>query len=654
MNFSSGSREKKVTTSTISSLALLKVSYDLYSKDYFDNFVPMVAECLRRASADVVSLPDLQETLRERFGLAIPQNAIKTVLKRARKRGYVYLENRAYYRDEEELKNLGFQSEQSRVMQEHNFPIKEFVEFCYRHINFELSSEDADDALQSYLQENQLQLVNAVDQGTVIPSSGRSVRNFRYLVSSFIRYLRETNSVALSYLETVVKGHMLADAIFLPDPGSASRKFRNTEVYFDTPFLLNALGYSGEAQRAPCVELLELLYETGADLRCFTHTRDEVRGVVEACASQVQNGNVGDSPGSEVLRNFRLLGHSKTDVMMVSNKLEEELKALRIRVVDRPSYAEHENQIDEEVLHQELEKSINYSRSQQVTKDVESISAVMRLRRGKSPVRIEECQALFVTTNSALVRVAQRSLSSGSETNNIPPCITDHMLTNLLWLKKPTAAPDLPRKRIIADCYAATQPTEKLWRLYLQELDKLKQKNDVTSDEYYMLRNSVAAESALMEATLGEEEGFTQGTVPEILERIRSDIEARKQAEVDKEKTLRAATEAKLKDSQKQDSHRRARVKSHASRWAGRIVLSFKIFLIAILALATLLSFGWGSTLVSTLWMSYPVAGLFFVLFIFSLLSFWNGTTVESLARKCEVALERYIEQKLIYLSELE
>jgi hypothetical protein len=52
---------------------------------------------------------------------------------------------------------------------------------------------------------------------------------------------------------------MIADAIFLPDPGNAARKFRGTEVYFDTLFLLNALGYGGEAQREPCIELLNLL-----------------------------------------------------------------------------------------------------------------------------------------------------------------------------------------------------------------------------------------------------------------------------------------------------------------------------------------------------------------------------------------------------------
>jgi hypothetical protein len=65
-------RERIDITPTVSSLALLKVSYDRQRKDYFDNFVPMVAECLRRSAEDVVSLPDLQSDLREQFGLSLP------------------------------------------------------------------------------------------------------------------------------------------------------------------------------------------------------------------------------------------------------------------------------------------------------------------------------------------------------------------------------------------------------------------------------------------------------------------------------------------------------------------------------------------------------------------------------------------------------
>src|SRR5215218_588403 len=96
----------------------------------------------RRSAEDVVSLPDLKCALRERFGLSLPQNAIRIVLKRACKRNYVRVENGVYYRNDE-LERLNFLNEQQRVMQEHESLINEFVGYCAQHLSFELSPEDA-------------------------------------------------------------------------------------------------------------------------------------------------------------------------------------------------------------------------------------------------------------------------------------------------------------------------------------------------------------------------------------------------------------------------------------------------------------------------------------------------------------------------------
>ena len=56
----------------IASLAILKVNYDEMHKDYVENFVPFFAECIRLSENDIVSTPDLQDDLRNRFGLVIP------------------------------------------------------------------------------------------------------------------------------------------------------------------------------------------------------------------------------------------------------------------------------------------------------------------------------------------------------------------------------------------------------------------------------------------------------------------------------------------------------------------------------------------------------------------------------------------------------
>jgi len=211
---------------------------------------------------------------------------------------------------------------------------------------------------------------------------------------------------------------------------------------------------------------------------------------------------------------------------------------------------------------------MTYKNPKALDRDVDSISAIMRLREEKYYPAIEECKALFVTTNYDLARISRQFYYKESDFHTVCPCLTDGVLTNLLWLKKPTKAPDLPRKRIIADCYAATQPSEHLWNLYLTEIDKLEQDKQVTPDEYYSLRHSLEAKSALMELTYGEEEGFTRGTVQEILELVRSRMQAEVKAKLEYEKKLREETEQKLAEVQKFDEQVRSELESEKKRSA--------------------------------------------------------------------------------------
>jgi hypothetical protein len=71
---------------TILSLAILKVNWDEpESKDYLENFVPLVGECIRLSVDDVISIAELQQDLKTRFGLNIPQNALRSILNRLKK-----------------------------------------------------------------------------------------------------------------------------------------------------------------------------------------------------------------------------------------------------------------------------------------------------------------------------------------------------------------------------------------------------------------------------------------------------------------------------------------------------------------------------------------------------------------------------------------
>jgi hypothetical protein len=88
-----------MSKATIASLAILKVNWDHLKKDYIENFVPMIVECIRLSDQDVIALPGLQEALQKEFGLCLPLNPIRQILQRAAKHGYLKRQGAVFYRD---------------------------------------------------------------------------------------------------------------------------------------------------------------------------------------------------------------------------------------------------------------------------------------------------------------------------------------------------------------------------------------------------------------------------------------------------------------------------------------------------------------------------------------------------------------------------
>jgi hypothetical protein len=101
-----------------------------------------------------------------------------------------------------------------------------------------------------------------------------------YTVASFVVRCRESDPQIIQDLSMLVKGHLLAEAIFHRDPGRTTQRFMNTNAYLDTSVIMFAAGFAGPERQAPCEELLRLLREYGANLRCFRLTLDEIQGIL--------------------------------------------------------------------------------------------------------------------------------------------------------------------------------------------------------------------------------------------------------------------------------------------------------------------------------------------------------------------------------------
>lgn len=593
-------RSDPMTNSSIASYAIIQVNWEQPNRrDYLDNFVLIVAEAIRQLPHDPITLVDVQSQIRNAFGFNLPQNTIKSLLNRVKRRGYIEESYDTYKRNDRALANLNFREIQQQVLQAHEALIEGLAGFALGSYDVTWLPEQAEVALDLYLQENQVRLLS--DPFTSNPNeaagSPASSQKEQFVVAKYIQHLQETQSSKLEYLERVIKGNLLANAVFLTDPSTYQRKFRDTTVFFDAPLVVYALGYTGEPRKWPVIELIDLLKAHGAHLAIFRHSYEEIIGILAACAERVRQKQFRDSYGPSI-EYFISKGYSETDVMMFIEKLDSNLVKLGLTVSDKPPYKEHAHVIDEAAFSKYLRGQVGYQKDLSLERDKDSIAAIVRLRRGETHIAIEECRAIFVTANRHLACCSRQYEGFNYQPGTAPLGITDYELTNLVWLKDPAIAPELPRKRIIADCYAATQPSERLWVKYLEAIDRLERQSKITSDDYFLLRHSIQAKSELMERTLGDETAFAEGTVAEILssiqERLHAEDVARANAEAlaKQEALIQLEREReerrKVEDRQRLETEdRRRKIRDRATKIARRIVKLVTVSMILVVGYFT-------------------------------------------------------------------
>lgn len=211
--------------SPIASLALLKVNYDLYGRDYLEQFVPLVAECVRSTRPEVVSVPEIQNQLKAQFGLDFPQYVVRTIVGRTQRRGYFVQSDRVLRPDFDRLETLSFRPVQQETLRRYETLVAHMIDFCRRRFGVTLTQETAGAALEQYFRNSDSRALAGLAQSALPLPHGAPPRNTEYLVGSFVQDLQQVQSGDLEYLDSVAKGIMLANGLYLTNPSTVQQKF---------------------------------------------------------------------------------------------------------------------------------------------------------------------------------------------------------------------------------------------------------------------------------------------------------------------------------------------------------------------------------------------------------------------------------------------
>jgi hypothetical protein len=220
---------------------------------------------------------------------------------------------------------------------------------------------------------------------------------------------------------------------------------------------------------------------------------------------------------------------TKSDIRLLSSKLKENLLLLKIEIIEPPDLQEYKDfVIDEKALATSIhdvykarnpyyDEVNDYS----IQKDIQSLSSVCALRRGKKAKTLKEVEHLFLTTNTGLF-FAERQLNGS--TDYIPVCMSDILFGTLLWVLSPAKLISINEKKIIADCVAALCPNDLLIHKFCAEVERLSSNGDISEDDAIILRAYDVSFNLLGDKTFGDPESFTDRTVHEIIEEIKENF----------------------------------------------------------------------------------------------------------------------------------
>ncbi|WP_029267660.1 MULTISPECIES: hypothetical protein [unclassified Microbacterium] len=506
------------TSNALIGFAVLRANFNANAPTYFDNFTAFVLAALAQDNCRPVERRTVATRIRETFGIRIPELALGKMLKRTNGAGLTEFVGTEFVSITQSGREQTPATEQLVAFQRRQDELASvFREFVATRFPDEHDAlpEDVGAALADYIDRQSVPLLNQSLRGRadVSPTSTR----FDYVVSVFIADLSVRDQVRFGYVEEAAKGAILASVLTLDTGGMGTALDRLTLV-LDTPILMNLLGYDGEVLQRPALELVEMARAQGAKVIAFQHSLRELDGILEGVEKALRSGRASRSINAAFL-NFSEQGKSAVDVALVRADLERHVRDRGVQVQEKPEYV-HEHSLDENKLEELLQAKVGYRENSTRLFDVDSLSAVHRMRRGRSSSTLEHCRAVLVTSNTSVV-IAANTFERTRDQFSL--AIRDEALAGILWVRSSAIDSDVPTKLLLASAYSGMQPSPALWSRYLEEVDELEKREEVSPDEAVVLRATTVSRAVLMEETLGDAGEVTPDLPLVVLQRMRSD-----------------------------------------------------------------------------------------------------------------------------------
>lgn len=371
---------------------------------------------------------------------------------------------------------------------------------CKREKNF--SEKRAIECLNAFFSRYGLQ-VGVDELASVNISPGRY--EIDYYIARYIFECKDENNREYHQLQDLIKGYFLLQAIYIqPENGEIkSATYSGTAFYYDTPFLLDLLGYSGIERESNAIALHEMLKKQNGQMYYFPHIKQEIIDILVAYRYSL---NLTTLPNSyRTLDGLNARNYKVGDVDREINLLESILEnKFGVIEQDTPEYetkedglVDTEKVIGESEIKQYIRENTAHYKENNLENDIKSALAIHRFRNGYTSQKLENCRYIFVTNNYDFTRIFNAYYKKNICNETFQLIISDSDLAALTWVKCGEIG-NLPESELLKNAYCALEPIPEMMKRIEEMLQKLKNAGQMQPEQVVALRTSRVFQNEVM------------------------------------------------------------------------------------------------------------------------------------------------------------
>ena len=530
---------------TLISTALLTAIFEKTKKGNIELISPFVLYIISESNSPSDS-DYIKAKIESDFSfLNFPHAVLNIIINKLKKDGKIEQKDNKYFilsKSKREVED--FKKRMNSAETEAKEVMNALIDYLKNNTSIKINYNNVKTALASFLDKNGYIIYNNFEPSKLKVKNGDRLQFF---IGKFIENEYNLSSDIFKLLINIIEGLLLSNVIYLQIDINSTTNLEKLNCYFDSPFLLRLIEFKTNEDNVSANELVELLKKQGAKIKCFRHSFDEVQAILR---NYIDNRN--SRSNGKTLEALDFEDYNDVELNEIYLNLENIFEQYGIVIEDKPDYEKekYKNNKYEDVIDEKKLREILLSRysdknikDKVIDNDIDSVSAIVRLRKGKKVQKLEDCNSIFVTSNYD-IRTSVRSLLNIDEKIEISPVIGDIDLTAIVWLRALKDNSNLPKDKLIENARAAMKPSLAIIEEFNRSLEKIKKTKYVKDgNSLQALIYTTHFSSQFMDEIEGDASNIKPSTIVNLYEKSLEDariISSQNKDEKNKNRKLQA------------------------------------------------------------------------------------------------------------------